>query len=80
MKIFAKGTQKYATEALFVDSSKLYFDAAFTNEVKQADVKKLLAAPTKIVINNGTSLLTITSAKLDGSEIVVGSTTYDIAE
>ena len=79
MKIFGKGSQKFATEVLFVNSSKLYFDAAHTVEVKQADVKKI-ATPNKVVINNGTSLLAVTSIALDGSAVVVGETSYSIAE
>ena len=78
MKIFAKGSQKYATEVLFVNSSKLYFDAAHTMEVKQADVKKLM--PSQVAINSGTAYLAVDSIAVDGSEIVVGETTYSIAE
>lgn len=80
MKFFEKGTQVHASEVLYVSSSKLYLDEAKSVEVKQADVKKLLAAPSKVLVNDGTSLLTITSIALDASEIVVGETTYSIAE
>lgn len=79
MKIFAKGTQKYATEVLFVKSSKLYTDAAKEVELKRAAAVKLAAKPGAIFINDGTSLVAITSIKLDGSQIVVGETTYSIA-
>lgn len=79
MKIFAKGTQKYATELLYVKSSKLYLDEEKTVELKRAAAVKLAAKPGAIFINDGTSLLAITSIKLDGSQIVVGETTYSIA-
>lgn len=78
MKIFAKGSQKYATEVLFVNSTKLYLDAEKTVELTQAVAKKLV--PSKTVVTDGTSYLTITSMAIDGSEIVVGETTYSIAE
>lgn len=79
MKIFAKGTQKYATEVLFVKSSKLYTDEAKTVELKRSGAVKLAAKPSAIFVNDGTSLLGITSIKLDGSQIVVGETTYSVA-
>ncbi len=79
MKIFGKGSQKYATEVLFVKSSKLYTDADKTVELKRGAAVKLTAAPANIFINDGTSLVGITSIKLDGSQIVVGETTYSIA-
>ena len=78
MKIFAKGSQKYATEVLFVNSTKLYLDAEKTVELTQAVAKKLI--PSKTVVTDGTSYLTITSMAINGSEIVVGETTYSIAE
>ena len=78
MKIFAKGSQKYATEVLFVNSTKLYLDAEKTVELTQAVAKKLV--PSKTVVTDGTSYLTITSMAINGSEIVVGETTYSIAE
>ena len=79
MKIFEKGTQVHATEILYVQSSKLYTDEAKTVELKRSVAVKLAAAPSKIFINDGTSLLSITSIKLDGSQIVVGSTAYSVA-
>lgn len=79
MKIFAKGTQKYATELLFVKSSKLYTDAAKEVELKRPVAIKLAAKPGAIFINDGTSLIAISSIKLDGSQIVVGETTYNVA-
>lgn len=79
MKIFSKGSQKYATEVLFVKSNKLYTDEAKTVELKRGAAVKLAAKPGAIFINDGTSLLAITSIKLDGSQIVVGETTYSIA-
>lgn len=79
MKIFGKGSQKYATEVLFVKSSKLYTDEAKTVELKRGEAIKLSAKPGAIFVNDGTSLLAITSIKLDGSQIVVGETTYSIA-
>ena len=78
MKLFEKGTQVHATEVLYVNSSKLYFDVDHTNEVKQADIKKL--APTKFVVSDGTDLLAVTSMAIDGSTVTVGSTEYSIAE
>lgn len=78
MKLFEKGTQVHATEVLYVNSSKLYFDAAHTKEVKQADAKKL--APTKFVVSDGTDYLAVTSMAIDGSTVTVGSTEYSIAE
>lgn len=78
MKLFEKGTQVHATEVLYVSSSKLYFDANHTKEVKQADIKKL--APTKFVVTDGTDYLAVTKMAVDGSEVVVGETTYSIAE
>lgn len=79
MKIFEKGTQVHATELLYVKSSKLYTDAAKEVELKRPAAVKLAANPSKIFINDGTSLIGITSIKLDGSQIVVGETTYSIA-
>ena len=79
MKIFAKGTQKYATELLYVKSSKLYLDEEKTVELKRAAAIKLAAKPGAIFINDGTSLIAIASIKLDGSQIVAGETTYSIA-
>lgn len=79
MKIFEKGTQVHATELLYVKSSKLYIDEAKTVELKRGAAVKLAANPSKIFINDGTSLTGITSIKLDGSQIVVGETTYSIA-
>lgn len=78
MKIFAKGSQKYATEVLYVSSSKLYFDAAATKEVKRADVKKLM--PSQIVVASDTAYTAVTSILIDGSKVIVGETEYSIAE
>ena len=79
MKIFGKGSQKFTTEVLFVKSSKLYLDAAKEVELKRGTAVKLASAPANIFINDGTSLIGITSIKLDGSQIVVGETTYNVA-
>lgn len=79
MKLFEKGTQVHATEILYVNSSKLYFDADHTAEVKQADVKKL-GAPNKFAVTDGTDIFAVTSVKADGSAVVVGETSYSIAE
>lgn len=79
MKIFAKGTQKYATEILFVKSSKLYTDEAKTVELKRNAAAKLAAKPGAIFISDGTTLTAITSIKLDGSQISAGGTDYSIA-
>lgn len=78
MKIWAKGSQKFATEVLFVNSSKLYFDADHTKEVKQADAKKLM--PSQVVVSSGTAYNAVTAILIDGSKIVVGETEYAIAE
>lgn len=78
MKLFEKGTQVHATEVLYVNSSKLYFDAAHTVEVKQADAKKL--TPNKFVVSDGTNFSAVTAMAIDGSSITVGSTEYSIAE
>lgn len=78
MKIFGKGSQKFATEVLYVKSTKLYVDAAKTVEVKRSEVIAAIKSG-KLLIDNGTSFLTVTSVKLDGSQVVVGETTYSIA-
>lgn len=78
MKIFGKGSQKYATEVLYVKSNKLYFDADTTKEVKRADVKKLM--PSQVVIASATAYDAVTSILIDGSKVVVGSTEYSVAE
>lgn len=77
MKIFEKGTQVHATEVLYANNSKLYFDAAHTKELKQADAKKL--QPCKAVVSDGTSYSAITAMAINGSSITVGSTEYTIA-
>ncbi len=79
MKIFGKGSQKYATEVLYVKTNKLWLDEDKTVELKRNAAIKLAASPANIFINDGTSLIGITSIKLDGSQIVVGETTYSIA-
>ena len=79
MKLFEKGTQVHAVEVLYIDSTKLYFEAAHTNEVKRADVIKL-GAPNKFAVTDGTDIFAVTSVKADGSAVVVGETTYSIAE
>lgn len=78
MKIFGKGSQKYATEVLYVNSSKLYFDEAHTKEVKQADVKKLM--PSQVVVASATAYDAVNSILIDGSKVIVGETEYSIAE
>lgn len=79
MKIFAKGSQKYATEVLYVKSNKLYTDEAKTVELKRAAAVKLAANPGAIFISDGTTLTAITAIKIDGSQISVGETNYSIA-
>lgn len=78
MKIFGKGSQKYATEVLYVKSNKLYFDADNTKEVKRADIKKLM--PSQVVVASATAYDAVTSILIDGSKVVVGSTEYSVAE
>ena len=78
MKIFEKGTSVHATEIFYVNSTKLYIDAAHTIEAKRSNVLEAIASG-KMLVNNGTSYLTVTSVKLDGSQVVVGETTYSIA-
>ena len=78
MKIFGKGSQKFATEVLYVNSNKLYFDAAHTKEVKRADAKKFM--PAQVVVSSGTAYDAVTSILIDGSKIVVGSTEYSVAQ
>ena len=78
MKIFEKGTSVHATEIFYVKSTKLYVDEAKEVEAKRSDVLKAVQSG-KLLVNNGTSFLTVTSVKLDGSQVVVGETTYNIA-
>jgi hypothetical protein len=78
MKIFEKGTSVHATDVYFVSSKKLYVDAAKTVEAKRSNILDSIASG-KILINNGTDYLTVTSVKLDGSAVVVGETTFSIA-
>lgn len=78
MNMFEKGSSVHATGVLFVKSSKLYVDAAKEVEVKRSQVLDIVKSG-RIFINDGTSLLTVTSVKLDGSQVVVGETTYSIA-
>lgn len=79
MKIFAKGTQKYATELLYAKSSKLYTDEAKTVELKRTEAAKIAAKPGAVFISDGTTLTAITSIKIDGSQISAGGTDYSIA-
>ena len=78
MKLFGKGSDKNATNVLLVKSSKLYVDAAKEVEVKRSQVLSMVANG-KLFIDNGTSYVVPTSIKLDGSQVVVGETTYNIA-
>lgn len=78
MRIYGKGSDKNATNVLFVKSTKLYVDAAKTVEVKRSQVLSMVANG-KLFIDNGTSYVLPTSVKLDGSQVVVGETTYSIA-
>lgn len=78
MKIFEKGTSVHATDVYFVSSSKLYVDADATVEAKRSNILDSIASG-KILLNDGSSYLTVTSVAVDGSEVVVGETTYSIA-
>lgn len=78
MKIFAKGSQKYATEVLYEANDTLYFDEARIRQVKQADIKKLM--PSQVVVLANSAYFAVDSIAVDGSEVVVGETTYSIAE
>lgn len=78
MKMFAKGSQKYATEVLYVKSNKLYTDEAKEKELKKADAAKL--QPRNVVISDGTTYTAITSMNIDGSKISAGGTDYTISE
>lgn len=78
MKIFAKGSQKYATEVLYAKSGKLYTDPDQTKELKKADAAKL--QPINAVVSNGTTYTAITSMNIDGSKITAGGTDYTVSE
>ena len=78
MRIYGKGSDDRSTNILLVKSSKLYVDADKTVEVKRSQVLNMVANG-KLFIDNGTSYVLPTSVKLDGSQVVVGETTYNIA-
>ena len=78
MRIYGKGSDDRSTNILLVKSSKLYVDADKTVEVKRSQVLNMVANG-KLFIDNRTSYVLPTSVKLDGSQVVVGETTYNIA-
>lgn len=78
MRIYGKGSDKHATNILLVKSNKLYVDSGKTVEVRRSQVLDMVANG-KLFIDNGTSYVLPTSVKLDGSQVVVGETTYNIA-
>lgn len=78
MKMYAKGSQKYATEVLYVKSNKLYTDEAKEKELKKANAAKL--QPRNVVISDGTNYIAVTSMAIDGSKISAGGTDYTVSE
>jgi phage gp36-like protein len=77
MKIFEKGSSVHATDVYFVKSNKLYTDEAKTNKAIAADVLKSVASG-RMFVNVGTNFDFVTSVKLDGTKVVVGSTEYTV--
>ena len=77
MKLFEKGNQVHATEVFFVKNSALYVDEAKTVAAKAADVLEAIKSG-KMIVNDGTNFAAVTSVKLDGTKVVVGSTEYTV--
>lgn len=78
MQIFEKGTQVHATEVFFVKDGALYVDAAKTVAAKKEDAAKAILAG-RVLVNDGTDYAIPDSVAIDGTSVVVGSTTYTLS-
>lgn len=78
MNMYEKGTQVHATTVFFVKDGALYVDEAKTVAAKKEDAAKAILSG-RVLINDGTNFLTVTSVAIDGTSVVVGSDTYTLS-
>ena len=78
MNMYEKGTQVHATTVFFVKDGALYVDEAKTVAAKKEDAAKAILSG-RVLINDGTDFLTVTSVAIDGTSVVVGSDTYTLS-
>lgn len=78
MNMYEKGTQVHATTVFFVKDGALYVDEAKTVAAKKEDAAKAILSG-RVLINDGTDFLTVTSVAIDGTSVVVGSDSYTLS-
>ena len=78
MNMYEKGTQVHATTVFFVKDGALYVDEAKTVAAKKEDAAKAILSG-RVLINDGTDFLTVTSVAINGTSVVVGSDTYTLS-
>lgn len=78
MNMYEKGTQVHATTVFFVKDGALYVDEAKTVAAKKEDTAKAILSG-RVLINDGTDFLTVTSVAIDGTSVVAGSDTYTLS-
>lgn len=78
MNMYEKGTQVHATTVFFVKDGALYVDEAKTVAATKEDAAKAILSG-RVLINDGTDFLTVTSVAIDGTSVVVGSDSYTLS-
>lgn len=78
MNMYEKGTQVHATTVFFVKDGALYVDEAKTVAATKEDAVKAILSG-RVLINDGTDFLTVTSVAIDGTSVVVGSDSYTLS-
>lgn len=78
MNMYEKGTQVHATTVFFIKDGALYVDEAKTVAAKKEDAAKAILSG-RVLVNDGTDFLTVTSVAIDGTSVVVGSDSYTLS-
>lgn len=78
MNMYEKGTQVHATTVFFVKDDALYVDEAKTVAATKEDAAKAILSG-RVLVNDGTDFLTVTSVAIDGTSVVVGSDSYTLS-